>query len=631
MKDILAQGLFLLLLLTTVAGCSERSLWPPDIQYVLSLAGKNRSELVEVLEHYRKGDDTLKLRAAEFLIGNMPGKYGEYYEAPWNDVAAVHLRWTSSSDKQKVLDTYRLGKPARKDDLTCITADYLMTNIELAFKVWREVPWGKDIPFDIFCEQILPYRIDTEPLENWREKALTSFADVYDSFVQTDSLTSVEACEQLNMLLPRFRMDKDFPPMNFSQLMATSRGPCEAMTALAIFSSRALGIPVVRDYTTKWSNMEIGHSWNAVYDGKGSYVSFMGAETDPGKPHEGTERSKFKVFRQTFSKQLNIGAGEANIPPGLQDRYLIDVSSEYAGFADITIPMLFQPPKPTGYAYLAVLSEEGWEPIAWGTQGDSTLLFPGVGKNKLYLPFYYTDRRLTPAHYPFQVDDDGSCRFRVVDSMPGEVVLDAMNRDIRSFLDLMLHGRFEGANRPDFSDARVLCRIDEIRGGFYHTLPVDDQAEYRYIRYVSPDNGRCNTAELDFYDKNGEKLTGTAIGLMGSDKKMVRENAFDGDVTTGVNVDSLTNAWIGLDLGKPTAIGKIRFLPRTNGNNIYEGHRYRLTYWDGHRWVRLEEQTAAGHQLYYQVPVHVVFRLENLTRDTKGRYFTMENGVPKWL
>jgi hypothetical protein len=222
--------------------CSHYS---TEIEEVLKRAGNNCAELERILKHYAKSPaDSLKLRAAEFLIINMPGKFSKYNDAPWNDVATVCLRWTSSSDKQMVLDTYRLGKLVIKEDVKYITADYLINNIELAFKAWREQPWGKHIPFNVFCEEILPYRLNTEPLENWREKALASFADLNRSFKEDSTITAVVACSKVNDLLPRFRMEKDLPVMNYSQLMASTRGTCEAMAALAVFSMRALGIPV---------------------------------------------------------------------------------------------------------------------------------------------------------------------------------------------------------------------------------------------------------------------------------------------------------------------------------------------------------------------------------------------------
>jgi hypothetical protein len=63
--------------------------YSPEIEEVLKQAGNNRSELEQVLEHYSHDPaDSLKLRAAEFLIVNMPEKYSEYYDAPWTDACA---------------------------------------------------------------------------------------------------------------------------------------------------------------------------------------------------------------------------------------------------------------------------------------------------------------------------------------------------------------------------------------------------------------------------------------------------------------------------------------------------------------------------------------------------------------
>jgi hypothetical protein len=74
-----------------------------ELEAVLEQAGKNRKELEKVLKHYSQNPaDSLKWRAVEFLIVNMPGKYSEYYDALWNDVAtgssgSVTVSWNGSS------------------------------------------------------------------------------------------------------------------------------------------------------------------------------------------------------------------------------------------------------------------------------------------------------------------------------------------------------------------------------------------------------------------------------------------------------------------------------------------------------------------------------------------------------
>ncbi|GHT61516.1 hypothetical protein AGMMS50239_12600 [Bacteroidia bacterium] len=412
--------------------------YSPEINAVLFMAGDNRSELEQVLKHYsRHPADSLKLRAAEFLIVNMPGKYSEYYDAPWNDVATVRLRWTSSSNKQLVLDTYGLGEPVVKEDVRYITADYLINNIELAFQVWQETPWGKHIPFDTFCEEILPYRVSIEPLENWREKALDTFSELYEELKNDSSITSVMACWRVNNLLPQFNIDNDFPPANFSMLLATQRGICDNMAALAAFAMRALGIPVTVEFTPKWPNNNVGHAWNSVCDSNGRHISFMGTHTNPGAPHQGSLWLKSKVYRRMFSKQQNM-INSTNTPAELQNPYMQDVSQEYDGFVDVEIPVRYPATDTTGYVYLATMGGSlNWNLISWGQVEQQIIRFSSIGKNVLYLPVYYGNNHRKPACYPFWLNNDGTVRILEPDTTRYEQLnLSTMDHSVKNLWDI---------------------------------------------------------------------------------------------------------------------------------------------------------------------------------------------------
>ena len=68
----------------------------------------------------------------------------------------------------------------------------------------------------------------------------------------------------------------------------------------------------------------------------------------------------------------------------------------------------------------------------------------------------------------------------------------------------MILGLFEGANLPDFSDAIPLYLITEAGTiGSLKYAEVDVSKGVRYVRYVGPNDARCNVAELEFYGHKG--------------------------------------------------------------------------------------------------------------------------------
>ena len=72
--------------------------YPPEVEDALKLAGDNRSELEYVLNYYADSEDSLKLRAAEYLISNMRDKYSEYYNCCWTELYARKFRDEYISD-----------------------------------------------------------------------------------------------------------------------------------------------------------------------------------------------------------------------------------------------------------------------------------------------------------------------------------------------------------------------------------------------------------------------------------------------------------------------------------------------------------------------------------------------------
>ena len=86
-----------------------------------------------------------------------------------------------------------------------------------------------------------------------------------------------------------------------------------------------------------------------------------------------------------------------------------------------------------------------------------------------------------------------------------------------------------------------------------------------------------------------------------------------------------------MDFGKNVEIGKIKYTPRNDDNDISPGDEYELFYWSGSGWASLGKQTAISHKLTYDnVPQNTLLLLRDLTRGKEERIFTYENGEQIW-
>lgn len=68
-----------------------------------------------------------------------------------------------------------------------------------------------------------------------------------------------------------------------------------------------------------------------------------------------------------------------------------------------------------------------------------------------------------------------------------------------------LLGVFQGATKPDFSDAVPIYLIDQTpQAGAMQYADVDCSRGFRYLRYVGPSGSYCEIAELEFYGQKGD-------------------------------------------------------------------------------------------------------------------------------
>ena len=141
----------------------------PRLEKALSLSGSNRQELEKVLHHFSQNpSDSLYLKAAIFLIENMPGHWSPSPKDFQSYLKRLDTLKNLSPLTRKILLTYPAEHPGLCPDFTPvedikqIKADFLIRHIRAVFALKTSCPWLAHIDFVTFCEYLLPYRIGRE-------------------------------------------------------------------------------------------------------------------------------------------------------------------------------------------------------------------------------------------------------------------------------------------------------------------------------------------------------------------------------------------------------------------------------------------------------------------------------------
>lgn len=367
----------------------------------LGAAEENRGELVKVLKHYQSqgAADARKLEAASFLIANMPEHSFVAVvlaDSLDNEIELDVMAFDSAEEIQIYLDSLENSRgelhwklKEEKQDIKVVTADFLISHIDLAFLAYETLPWCGALGWQNFLEYVLPYRGSSEPLSDWRTFFWNEFSDLRNETDDPRQLACLinDRCKQMFTFKDVFY----FHPTDqgLDEMLKNGYGRCEDMTNFVIYAMRANGLAVTSDYTPYWPDGTNNHAWNALILPTGEVLPFMGCEANPGEYK--LNRKIAKVYRKLFSDEENalanqLGKGE-KVPAWLSGRNYCDVTDKYVTTSNITISTLLPEHR---WAYLAVYNSNEWQAIHWGRIAPSgKAAFTQMGRDIVYLPTYY--------------------------------------------------------------------------------------------------------------------------------------------------------------------------------------------------------------------------------------------------
>lgn len=216
------------------AFAAEPNWWSEDVETALKGAKDNRKELEQALTDVPKE----QRKGMAFLIANMPD-----------------------------------------GDLKSLKAEFLLTNVKLAYEARKEMPWGKDIPEELFLNDVLPYANVDEKRDAWRQE----FYEMCRPMVK-DCKTPTEAVQVMNKELFKklklgYSTERKAPNQSPKESIEQGKASCTGLSIVLSDAARSVCIPARLVGTPLWANKRGNHTWVEIWD-KGWH--FTGAcEPDP--------------------------------------------------------------------------------------------------------------------------------------------------------------------------------------------------------------------------------------------------------------------------------------------------------------------------------------------------------------
>ena len=424
-------------------------------------------------------------------------------------------------------------------------------------------------------------------------------------------------------------------PPKISSLMRGRTGNCLCESCYTVSLCRHIGIPSAIDFTPSYANRSRGHSWSVLINPDGSGMLFHMGFAPGDSVYYVKDYIRPKVFRHRFRLNREIAEdlkGEKEVPRLFRNADFIDVTEEYGEVTDVIreIPGDVK----GGIAYICVFDNKDWVPVDYGRIRNGKATFRKMGRNVVYTAALYRQGRVVPFGDPFIIDSEGNVKDIKVDEANRRPMTLLRKYPFMSYRDEVNRrldgGRFEASNDAKFNNAVTLHTHHGLTDGNWYDVKVKDDGEYRYVRYIGPDNSFCNINEMEWFSPDGEKIEGEIIGTQGIEGKG-RDKVFDGDILTGFEGDSPDGHWVGLKFNRPVRIGRIRYIPRTDGNCIEIGDEYELMYQQDNKWTSLGRRTATTDSLVYEeVPSGGLYLLHNHTKGQEERIFTYEDGKQVW-
>lgn len=203
--------------MVSAAGAGD---WSDAAQSALSQAGSNRAQIARALESVH-GEER---EGMEFLVANMP-----------------------------------------PDDLSSLSAEFLVDNVTLAYLARRTAVWGPAVPEEVFLDSVLPYSVIDERRDPWRRELRELCLPLVAEATNSGHAATILNQEIFSRLGVQYNTERSRNNQSAREVMTEQKATCTGLSILLIDACRSVGIPARFVGTPLWADSSGNHSWVEVW------------------------------------------------------------------------------------------------------------------------------------------------------------------------------------------------------------------------------------------------------------------------------------------------------------------------------------------------------------------------------
>ncbi len=240
-----------------------------------------------------------------------PGLNIAFHKAGANVLELKQALNNTPVDQKEGMAFLIINMPQR--DLESLTSEFLLENVDYAYRARNRYSWAKEVPDSIFFNEVLPYTSMNERRDRWRK----DFYERFDKYVK--GCTNIRAAiDSLNKNIRDetevdYNTKREKPDQSPYESIDQKMASCSGLSILLTDAFRAVGIPSRIAGTPNWHDNRGNHNWNEVWiDGEWYFTEYYpsglnkswfladAGKADPNSREHSIYASSFKPADTSF-------------------------------------------------------------------------------------------------------------------------------------------------------------------------------------------------------------------------------------------------------------------------------------------------------------------------------------------